>query len=63
MATMQDVATVARVSLSTVSYAMNNTRPISPPPTSASKRQWGKWTSGPMRSSAGWPAGAAGSSH
>lgn len=29
MATMQDVATLARVSLSTVSYAINNTRPIS----------------------------------
>ena len=29
MATMQDVATLAHVSLSTVSYAINNTRPIS----------------------------------
>ena len=29
MATMQDVATLANVSLSTVSYAINNTRPIS----------------------------------
>jgi len=29
MATMQDVATLAKVSLSTVSYAINNTRPIS----------------------------------
>ena len=29
MATMQDVATLAHVSLSTVSYAINNTRPVS----------------------------------
>ncbi len=29
MATMQDVATLAQVSISTVSYAINNTRPIS----------------------------------
>ncbi len=29
MATMQDVATLANVSISTVSYAINNTRPIS----------------------------------